>query len=201
MCRGVCGEPCPKCIECHVEKGEKCSLSLEPLAKIDRVYQLECGHVFDLAMLDRYMDTFSGDGADGHRSIRAVVCPTCKQQVHMAPRYNAQVKRQLALIDAVKRELEKKYAHPQGLSDEERRQVDRAMGEGMHSGTGAGHWFACPNGHPYFIADCGGAMVESTCPECGCRVGGTNHTLTQGNTFVANFAGDGDSRPAWPGMG
>eukprot|EP00971_Amphidinium_carterae_P242827 4821467-Amphidinium_carterae.1 len=41
MCRGVCGEPCPKCIECHVEKGEKCPISLEPLDQLDRVYQTQ----------------------------------------------------------------------------------------------------------------------------------------------------------------
>lgn len=26
---------------------------------------------------------------------------------------------------------------------------------------GSGHWYTCPNGHPYAIADCGQAMVES----------------------------------------
>ena len=25
-------------------------------------------------------------------------------------------------------------------------------------GLGQGHWFTCPNGHPYFIGECGGAM-------------------------------------------
>ena len=25
-------------------------------------------------------------------------------------------------------------------------------------GLGAGHWFECPNGHPYVVGECGGAI-------------------------------------------
>lgn len=34
-------------------------------------------------------------------------------------------------------------------------------------GFSAGHWYQCPNGHPYVIGDCGGAMQVSECNECG----------------------------------
>jgi hypothetical protein len=47
--------------------------------------------------------------------------------------------------------------------------------------TGAGHFYECPNGHPYVIGECGGAMEESRCPECGARIGGASHSLTAGN--------------------
>lgn len=47
--------------------------------------------------------------------------------------------------------------------------------------TGAGHFYECPNGHPYVIDDCGGAMQESRCPEYGERIGGRSHTLTATN--------------------
>ena len=30
--------------------------------------------------------------------------------------------------------------------------IIKAMGETK------GHWFECPNGHPYLIGDCGGAV-------------------------------------------
>eukprot|EP01024_Parvocaulis_polyphysoides_P050593 TRINITY_DN49312_c0_g1_i1.p1 TRINITY_DN49312_c0_g1~~TRINITY_DN49312_c0_g1_i1.p1 ORF type:complete len:164 (-),score=32.74 TRINITY_DN49312_c0_g1_i1:221-676(-) len=46
---------------------------------------------------------------------------------------------------------------------------------------GAGRWFECPNGHPYVIADCGGAMQMSVCPECQAPIGGADHHLTEGN--------------------
>jgi hypothetical protein len=42
-------------------------------------------------------------------------------------------------------------------------------------GLDKGHWYKCPNGHYYVIADCGGAMEESKCPDCGSVVGGQNH--------------------------
>ncbi len=47
--------------------------------------------------------------------------------------------------------------------------------------TGAGHFYECPNGHPYVIGECGGAMQESRCPECNARIGGGQHTLAAGN--------------------
>lgn len=56
---------------------------------------------------------------------------------------------------------------------------------GYNYGTGwSAHWFECPNGHPYYIGECGGAMEQSNCPECGAVVGGSNHTLTSGNRRV-----------------
>jgi hypothetical protein len=33
-------------------------------------------------------------------------------------------------------------------------------------GLGKGAWFECPNGHPYVIGECGGAMQVAICPEC-----------------------------------
>lgn len=47
--------------------------------------------------------------------------------------------------------------------------------------NGAGHWFKCINGHPYCITECGGAMQESKCPECGEKIGGNNHRLNNDN--------------------
>jgi hypothetical protein len=29
-----------------------------------------------------------------------------------------------------------------------------------------GAWFECPNGHPYVIGECGGAVTASKCPTC-----------------------------------
>ena len=55
------------------------------------------------------------------------------------------------------------------------------------------HRYTCPNGHIYTIGDCGGAMVEATCHECGAKIGGTNHTSAAGNaaaiTFLQGVAG------------
>ncbi|CAH1269008.1 ZNFX1 [Branchiostoma lanceolatum] len=76
-----------------------------------------------------------------------------------------------------------------GISDEERVQVVQAMG------LTQGHWFACPNGHPYVITECGGAMVESTCAECGAPIGGGSHTLRSDNRLATEM--DGARHAAW----
>ncbi|XP_071160029.1 NFX1-type zinc finger-containing protein 1-like isoform X1 [Mytilus edulis] len=75
------------------------------------------------------------------------------------------------------------------ITDKERIDIVTAIG------LGKGHWFKCPNGHVYCIADCGGATVESKCPDCGSVVGGSGHTLRQDNRFAPEM--DGASNPAW----
>ncbi|KAF8656756.1 hypothetical protein AX16_002435 [Volvariella volvacea WC 439] len=64
----------------------------------------------------------------------------------------------------------------QPLSRDEKSTIVKALRE-----THAGHSYECPNGHPYVIDNCGGATQVSQCPECGEAVGGSNHTLVQGN--------------------
>lgn len=54
-----------------------------------------------------------------------------------------------------------------------------------YGGSWSDHWFACPNGHPYFIGECGGAMQESRCIECGEAVGGNSHSLLGTNRSAA----------------
>ncbi|KAG0223692.1 hypothetical protein BGW41_005428 [Actinomortierella wolfii] len=53
--------------------------------------------------------------------------------------------------------------------------------------SGTGHFYRCPNGHTYTIDRCGRAMQESTCPECGARVGGSHHQLTEGNQVDTEY--------------
>jgi len=50
-----------------------------------------------------------------------------------------------------------------------------------------GHWYRCPNGHPFLIGDCGGAMQVSRCPECKAPIGGAAHSLLSGNTRDAEL--------------
>ncbi|CAG8817058.1 17381_t:CDS:2, partial [Racocetra persica] len=55
------------------------------------------------------------------------------------------------------------------LTTEEKLEIHEAMKFELQ---GSGHWYQCPNGHPYTIGDCGNADQESRCPECGERIGG-----------------------------
>lgn len=49
------------------------------------------------------------------------------------------------------------------------------------------HWYQCPNGHVYTIGECGGAMQQSTCPECGAIIGGLSHALNSQNSVAHDF--------------
>ncbi|KAL7762647.1 hypothetical protein ACKLNR_009182 [Fusarium oxysporum f. sp. zingiberi] len=63
------------------------------------------------------------------------------------------------------------------VTTEEFRQVYVAS---MGELSGTGHWYTCPNGHPFTINNCGMAMEEAPCPECGARIGGRNHVSVEG---------------------
>eukprot|EP00796_Vickermania_ingenoplastis_P010581 gene10580-7349_t len=60
----------------------------------------------------------------------------------------------------------------------------------------SGHWFRCPNGHLYAIGECGGAMQEAKCPECGATVGGTQHRVQETNYFAGDLI-DESARPSY----
>jgi hypothetical protein len=76
-----------------------------------------------------------------------------------------------------------------GLTESERIAIVKVIG------LPKGHWFKCPNGHYYCIADCGGAMEESTCPDCGARIGGQSHALRADNQLASEM--DGARHAAW----
>uniref|UniRef100_A0AC34FYY0 RZ-type domain-containing protein n=1 Tax=Panagrolaimus sp. ES5 TaxID=591445 RepID=A0AC34FYY0_9BILA len=63
-----------------------------------------------------------------------------------------------------------------GISEKERISIVKALDGAVTK------WYKCPNGHLYGIGDCGQAMVETKCPECGTIIGGQNHRLQAGNS-------------------
>ncbi|ETM51997.1 hypothetical protein L914_04280 [Phytophthora nicotianae] len=66
----------------------------------------------------------------------------------------------------------------QKVSVDEIRAIKTAMQGELR---GSGHWYRCENGHSYSIGECGMAMEQTRCPECGAPVGGHNHMLVQGS--------------------
>ncbi|CAE6473590.1 unnamed protein product [Rhizoctonia solani] len=77
----------------------------------------------------------------------------------------------------------------QEVTNAERAAIMRAMmqGAGHDRLWHTGHFYQCPNGHPYVIGECGGAMQRSTCPECGAAIGGSDHRSLAGNTHANDF--------------
>jgi hypothetical protein len=78
-------------------------------------------------------------------------------------------------IDAAEETLNGGVYRP--VTAEELRQVYAAS---MGELRGTGHWYTCRNGHPFTINNCGMAMQEATCPECGAPIGGRNHVSVEG---------------------
>ena len=78
-------------------------------------------------------------------------------------------------------------------SGKELKEVLQAMN--VHGGYDYGggwnsHWYECPNGHPYFIGECGQAMQVSRCIECGEQVGGGSHNLLSTNRSAGGAIAD-----------
>ena len=100
-----------------------------------------------------------------------------------------------------KAELQKKTGEL-GISDIERQEIVKALD------MGRGAWYACPNGHPYLIDACHGAMTvswklvlsvlspidgvsiqEGRCPDCGSAIGGSRHRLREDNNTFTEMDG------------
>jgi len=75
-------------------------------------------------------------------------------------------------------------------SAEEKREIFLALSAEVGTNNNisyGGHWYVCPNGHPYAIGECGGAMQEGRCIECGSPIGGGSHQLVAGNRRASDF--------------
>ncbi|CAB4399021.1 unnamed protein product [Rhizophagus irregularis] len=71
------------------------------------------------------------------------------------------------------------------ITFEEELEIRRVMQTEFKS---SGHWYDCPNGHPYTIGECGRAWEKSVCPECNAEIGGESHKLSAGNRERQNLA-------------
>ncbi|KAI0071801.1 hypothetical protein K474DRAFT_1630013 [Panus rudis PR-1116 ss-1] len=84
----------------------------------------------------------------------------------------------------------------QPLSLQEREDIVRAFGNEF---THRGHFYNCENGHTFVITECGGAMQQSTCPECRAPIGGNNHQLLSSNARATEFEAIAQSQGTLPG--
>ena len=120
--------------------------------------------------------------------VRVIQCEVEKRSITLAYDKEEWLERQGKHLNAGKRLSEedaddieatinriRKECGLEGLTPEERVMIVKAMNFSQ------GHWYKCPNGHIYAIGECGGAMEQRQCPECGATIGGTHHRLVQGN--------------------
>ncbi|XP_030749161.1 NFX1-type zinc finger-containing protein 1-like [Sitophilus oryzae] len=110
-----------------------------------------------------------------------------KEVVFANSRYTKEIDRALAIN---LKNLSEKVGCLVNITDAERTEIVKAMD------MSKGHWYKCPNGHPYVIGECGGAMQIAKC-FCGAQIGGTDHHLLRSNAHAGEM--DGSERQAWPG--
>lgn len=68
-----------------------------------------------------------------------------------------------------------------GLSEQEKMGIEKAMSLDPENISGGQHWYACPNGHRFYIGNCGQAMQTAVCNECGSGIGGGSGSLRSSN--------------------
>ncbi|GJJ08048.1 hypothetical protein Clacol_002255 [Clathrus columnatus] len=93
------------------------------------------------------------------------------------------------------KEFAKRGGRYQPVSLQEKQDVLNALGFAT-----TGHFYKCPNGHPFVIGECGGAMQTSRCPECGAEIGGDGHRLLESNSRDTEFEGMLRNQGARPGF-
>ena len=148
----------------------------------------DCGHVFTLKALERALmaqvspsgTTDEGtEGAPPAMAIRLLQCPTCRQRIFTAARFEKLIKQQLALYQAIKTKFELPKACDGMPID------PQAMEEVLKCGDlQAGKWFYCPKLHPYRIEDKEASHVgTSLCPDCKSFIGASRGQLQPANRF------------------
>eukprot|EP01083_Nonionella_stella_P194178 716278_1 len=174
-CMGVCGEVCPGvCQKCRGNQEVwDDTMTAVPVKDVDpelRFIKIEHGcHIVEVEALDMWMNLepdrdIENDEKEGV-AVKLKTCPSaCTTPIRRILRYGTQINQTLSDLESIKRKMLQAFAAAQGLTKEERNQIDKAFRD---LGARAGHWFKCPNGHFYYIGDCGGAMEIGQCNECG----------------------------------
>jgi len=103
-CLGLCGEPCPRVCRICASKNSD-DITQMALDKCDRsarfVELVDCGHVFEVSVLDTYMDI---DNA-GATAVKLKQCPQCRSPIRRTLRYSNIVKTKLQQIEEVKKRV------------------------------------------------------------------------------------------------
>ncbi|KAJ7413081.1 NFX1-type zinc finger-containing protein 1 [Willisornis vidua] len=99
-CVGLCGEPCPKkCLVCDREELTQIFFGFEDDPDARFVQLEDCGHIFESQGLDHYMDVDDD-------VVKLKVCPLCQTPIRKNLRYGTSVKRRVAEIEQVKRQIQ-----------------------------------------------------------------------------------------------
>ncbi|RAK84441.1 NF-X1 finger and helicase domain protein [Aspergillus costaricaensis CBS 115574] len=153
---------------------DDCHSLIQLAGDLHRVAHQAEGYIF-LAQLCALQRSHIKDIADAERRLTEG-CEALDAAEQLCRQYPGQTQGFSEEIESAKAMLRGSTFYS-AVSNEERMAVITAMNREF---MGIGHWYYCPNGHPFTIGECGGAMQVSTCPECGAPVGGQGHQTVDG---------------------
>ena len=105
-CIGLCGEICPKkCRECDKEEITAIYFGTEDEPDARFVELEDCGHVFEVRMMDQWMDQAETTPDGKPVDIQLKLCPKCSVPVLSSLRYGNIVKTILADFEGVKQKI------------------------------------------------------------------------------------------------
>ena len=131
-----------------------------------------------LQRISRSLSQSRAHAALGSKLLKHFMKWVMTEEQLLSPNISADVMHNAAI-------LEKKFSDVfyQQVTDEELYMVLFSGQRDWGNATGSfGRYNECPNGHIYVIGECGGAMEESKCPECGAAIGGSNHRILSTNS-------------------
>ncbi|GFG25720.1 NFX1-type zinc finger-containing protein 1 [Aspergillus udagawae] len=155
---------------------DQCSALINLAEDSGRIRQQAEGHTFlaHLHALER-SQTLSPQAAETHLQDAQAAVARARS---LCTQHLSQTRGLLPDIESVDKMLRDSTFYTL-VTNEERMAVVAAMAREFH---GTGHWYYCRNGHPFTIGECGGAMQQTVCPECGEPVGGREHRVAEGVT-------------------
>eukprot|EP00899_Mesostigma_viride_P009943 jgi/Mesvir1/18950/Mv18919-RA.1 len=164
-CAGLCGEPCPPCVTCDLPEDWSDPVMLVSKDELDcdqKLYKLDCGHVFLVETLDGHM------AAKG-RAIAMKGCPICRRVIYEAPRYGQVIKRNRLGVEEVKLKIAKERAERARRLAELHEAGDRSAALQLPDVT----WYRCSTcACPFAVGDCGELDEVGNCANCQARIGG-----------------------------
>lgn len=102
----MCGEPCPKkCRVCHEDEVTEIFFGTEDEEDAMFIELADCGHVFEVEMMDQWMDQAEVKDEGKSVDIQMKKCPKCQVPIRTSLRYGNIVKKLLADMETVKKKI------------------------------------------------------------------------------------------------
>lgn len=106
QCIGLCGEKCPKkCLVCDKDEVTEIFFGTEDDENARFVELADCGHLFEVGMMDEWMDQAQETNDGKPVNVQLKRCPKCSTPIRTSLRYGNIIKKILADFELIKRKI------------------------------------------------------------------------------------------------